>query len=274
MSYVISANQDWITLHPSMGSVTDESDKIIVTINKTGLSDTIHKEKIKIISICKDEVVQNTIAVLLNGIMDQDLNYYPVIRIGTQVWMAENLDAGTYVDEYDKQTDNGITEKYCRTNLRDYCTGLGGLYLWDEMMQYNPPDNGITGEIQGICPVGWHIPTQAEWNTLIDYLGGLGVAGGKLKSTNGWKSPNVGATDEVGFHAQSGELMIHGINNYNLFNSDGLATFWTASDCTIPNKWCRYYVKLSYNDGAAQLLKVPEDYYKDYAFSVRCVKNP
>jgi len=277
MSYVIVANQDWITLHPSMGKITDESDRIVVTIDKTGLSDSIHKEIIKIISITKDEVVQNTIDILLNGIMDQDLNYYSTVRIGTQVWMAENISTGSNFSNLNNQTDNGITEKYCYGNNKGYCNSFGGLYLWDEMMQYNPPDNRIISETRGICPTGWHIPSYNEWNTLINYLGGTSVAGGKLKAITNpteflqWRSPNTGATDEAGFHAYNGNFMIHGIN-YN--NTDDIAAFWTASDCSTPGKWCRYFVKLSYNNSEAQLLKVPEDYNKDYAYSVRCVKNP
>jgi uncharacterized protein (TIGR02145 family) len=68
------------------------------------------------------------------------------------------------------------------------------------MMQNNLPDNQITGTTKGICPVGWHMPTEKEWFTLIDYLGGSIVAGGKLKAVRfPWDDLNAGATNETGF---------------------------------------------------------------------------
>jgi uncharacterized protein (TIGR02145 family) len=273
MAYVISTSQDWITVNPSMGTVTDEADSITVTINKTGLSDNRYNEKIKIISIVGEEVAQNTVEVYLNGVMDIDVNYYPVVRIGTQVWMAENLRTGVRKDPIiDNQTDNGIIEIYCSFGSCD--TRYGGHYLWDEMMQYNPPDNRIIGETQGVCPVGWHIPTEKEWVTLIDYLGGPAVAGGKLKIVpiNFWDlKPNIGATDETGFSAPGAEFDIRKVFKTGFAGS--CAAFWTSSECD-PKRWCRYYLELRRGDAEAHILPVPEDYNKDYAYSVRCVKNP
>jgi uncharacterized protein (TIGR02145 family) len=274
MAYVISTSQDWITVYPSMGTVTDEEDSITVTINKTGLSDNRYNEKIKIISIIGEEVAQNTIEVLLNGVMDQDLNYYPTVRIGTQVWMAENLRTGVRKDPIiGDQTDNGITEIYCSYGSCAI-SYFGGHYLWDEMMQYNPPDNRTIGETQGVCPVGWHIPTEKEWIILIDYLGGSAVAGGKLKLVpiNYWDGkPNIGATNETGFSASGSEFEIRKVLKFG--GTGTCAAFWTASDCD-PKRWCRYYVELKRDNAEAHLFPVPEDYNKDYAYSVRCVKNP
>ena len=92
---------------------------------------------------------------------------YDVLMIGEQCWMAENLNVGsttTSVDtgsNHSDMTDDGIIEKYCYDNTESYCDTDGGLYDWDEMMGY------VTTEgAQGICPSGWHIPTDAEWYTL------------------------------------------------------------------------------------------------------------
>jgi uncharacterized protein (TIGR02145 family) len=110
--------------------------------------------------------------------------------------MAENLNVGTMINGSNNQTDNGTIEKYCFDDNTANCDTYGGLYQWNEMMQYV-----TTAGTQGICPGGWHIPTDAEWTTLTDYAGGLSVAGGKLKETGTthWLSPNTGATNEYDF---------------------------------------------------------------------------
>ncbi|MCK5838660.1 MAG: hypothetical protein KAG99_02370, partial [Bacteroidales bacterium] len=80
---------------------------------------------------------------------------YSIVAIGTQCWMAENLNVGTRIDGVDEQTDNPTLEKYCYNDLESNCDIYGGLYQWNEMMQY------VTTEgAQGICPSGWHIPTD------------------------------------------------------------------------------------------------------------------
>ena len=109
---------------------------------------------------------------------DADNNSYSIVQIGTQVWMAENMNVGVRVGSSQLQTNNGIIEKYCYNDSTENCTKYGGLYQWDEMMQYV-----TTQGSQGICPAGWHLPTDEEWTTLTTYLGNEDVAGGKMKST-------------------------------------------------------------------------------------------
>ncbi|MBI4648201.1 MAG: hypothetical protein HY738_16860 [Bacteroidia bacterium] len=133
----------------------------------------------------------------------RDSKIYNTVLIGTQCWMAENLNFGTMINSTTGgqfQTDNAVIEKYCYSNNSANCSTYGGLYEWNEMMQYNPSDAGNPGTTQGICPSGWHIPTDAELTTLTDYLGGESVAGGKMKEigTTHWTSPNTGATNESG----------------------------------------------------------------------------
>ena len=110
----------------------------------------------------------------------RDEKTYHTVLIGNQCWMAQNLDIGIPIDGNMEQENNGIIEKYCYNDSEENCNTLGGLYQWNEMMQFAAIPGG-----QGICPAGWHIPTDAEWATLISDLGGEGVAGGKMKLTEG-----------------------------------------------------------------------------------------
>ncbi len=139
-----------------------------------------------------------------------DGRYYHTIQIFSQCWMKENLEAGVMIMGSQSQTNNGIIEKYCYANSLNYCSTVGGLYLWDELMQYNSTQGS-----QGICPVGWHIPTDEEWKILegatdSQYSIGHNVwnsntyrgfdTGKNLKSSSGWYS-NGNGIDLYGFGA-------------------------------------------------------------------------
>ncbi|MBE0640889.1 MAG: hypothetical protein IH599_02555, partial [Bacteroidales bacterium] len=134
----------------------------------------------------------------------RDGKQYPTVQIGTQCWMARNLNIGTMVTstyiagvEHTEMSDNGLIEKYCYNNLQAYCDTFGGLYSWTEMMAYDSTEAG-----KGICPDGWHIPSDGEWTTLTDLLGGPDSAGIYLKEsgTTFWIAPNSG-TNSSGFSA-------------------------------------------------------------------------
>ena len=270
LTYVFTTRQDWITVDPISGDVTDETDHITVTIDKTGLSDSIYKETIEIIS----GVSQDTIYVYLNGLMDIDLNYYKVVTIGTQTWMAENLNVGTYIrasfdlNNLTHQENNGIIEKYCNDNNKPNSDIYGGLYQWDEMMQYHPSDSGIIGTTQGICPDGWHIPTMQEWETLFNYLGGIESANNKLreKGTTHWDEPNEGATNESGFTALPGGFFNYrGSESPPYFFSLGTnAHFLSATEYNE-------YMALEFHINPS--LVCIWNQYKIAAASVRCIKD-
>jgi uncharacterized protein (TIGR02145 family) len=229
LRYFLNQNQNWIILNKSFGNLTNSNsvDTILVTVNRTGLSENKQIGLIEIVSFLGGHIFQDTVKVYLNGVLDRRdsrfYRFYGIVKIGTQVWMAENLNVGNmkFIQEGDADEamlDNGISEKYCYDNLESNCDIYGGLYMWDEMMQYTPPDNGIIGTTQGICMDGWHIPTIQEWEKLIFYLGGFrnyglppgltiyqGGVGGKLKDTGPlWIQPNIGATNESGFSALPG----------------------------------------------------------------------
>jgi uncharacterized protein (TIGR02145 family) len=263
--YFLIPSQKWITVSRELGEITDETDKITVTINKTGLSESIYKESIKVTSFAGPVSLPDIIIhVYLNGVADRDGNYYKVVTIGTQIWMAENLNSGIQTPLSDFQKDNGIIEKHCYNDLKSYCDIYGGLYQWAEAMQYKPPDNGIIGTTQGICPAGWHMPTISEWQTLSNYLDGPQVAGGKLKEKGfaHWLQPNSGATNESGFSALPG-----GQSDGTTFNELGIYGLWWSTDMDNlknPLNYFIYYDSPEINRFSAGFT---------WSASVRCVKN-
>jgi len=141
---------------------------------------------------------------------NRDGQFYQTKQIGTQCWMAENLNLGTMISGTGNQTNNGTIEKYCYNNSTDNCDVYGGLYQWGEMMQYV-----TTPGVEGICPPtgGWHLPTDAEYCTLTQFIdptvncsttGWSGTdAGIKMKSTTGWYGGGNG-TNTSGFTALPG----------------------------------------------------------------------
>lgn len=106
----------------------------------------------------------------------RDNQSYATALIGGQCWMAANLNYGNAVPSSQVQRDNCMNEKYCFNDNTGNCETYGGLYQWEEVMRYTP-DNGA----QGLCPAGWHVPAEAEWNTLFQSYISNGFAGSALK---------------------------------------------------------------------------------------------
>jgi uncharacterized protein (TIGR02145 family) len=190
-------------------------------------------------------------------IMDsRDGKTYTTVQIGSQCWMAQNLNIGTKINDQEDQTDNGIIEKYCYYNGDGYCDVYGGLYQWNEMMQF------VTTEgAQGICPAAWHLPSDSEWTELTTFLGGESVAGGKMKETGyaHWAEPNTDATNSSGFTALPGG---HRHYPWDFMDLNVLGYFWSSTQGPL-------YRSLSFWDA-----NVTRDYYWDsLGFSVRCLKD-
>lgn len=190
----------------------------------------------------------------------RDGKIYDVVEIGGKAWMAENLNYGQRIDGFFNQEDNQNSEKYCYEDIESNCNTYGGLYQWNEMMQYN-----TTPGIQGICPEGWHLPTDDEWTSLVDYIGGGDIAGGKLKEkgTTHWDSPNTGATNESGFLALPGGECVDFGNFYFLGTH---AYFWSSTEYNNPDAWIW---TMNYN--SLEAFHVYGD--EDSGFSVRCVRD-
>jgi len=190
----------------------------------------------------------------------RDGKVYNTVLIGGYCWISQNLNIGTRINGSQSQTNNSTIEKYCYNDLETNCDVYGGLYQWPEAMQYV-----TTQGVQGICPSGWHLPTDAEWTTLTTFLGGESVAGGKMKEagTLHWASPNTGATNESGFTALPGGDRS---SNGSFYDLTYYAYFWSSSEYSSSYAWYRY---LYYDN---------DDVYrgygsKTYGFSVRCVQD-
>jgi uncharacterized protein (TIGR02145 family) len=202
---------------------------------------------------CGDPIIDN-----------RDNQSYNTVQIGEQCWMAENLNTGTMITGITEMTDNSMIEKYCYNNITDNCETYGGLYQWDEAMQYTIQEGS-----QGICPANWHLPADTEWLSLTNYLGGENNAGGKVKTigtseggTGLWHSPNTGATNESGFSATPGGIA----NEGDFFNLGYLAHFWSSTENDEVSAWYRllyYYNTLVSRDTDSRI----------YGFSVRCVQD-
>jgi uncharacterized protein (TIGR02145 family) len=198
---------------------------------------------------------------------------YNTVQIGEQCWLRENLNIGTRIDNFLDQSNNGIAEKYCYDDLESNCAVYGGLYQWAELVQYLNGATNLTswdpapgGNVQGLCPNGWHIPSNGEWTQIANYLDGMDVAGGKMKETGEahWLSPNTDATNSSGFTALGcGHRPPEG--GFIVFNQ--YTNYWSSTEYSTIAAWSR---ALGYTAGA---LWTDADYYKTKGFSVRCVKN-
>ena len=195
-------------------------------------------------------------------IKDYDGNDYNVIRIGTQLWTRENLKTTKYIngDAIPLVTEDGAwgaltTPGYCwyNNNMTTYKETYGALYNW------------YTINAGNLCPNGWHVSTDDDWITLVNYLGGSNVAGGKLKETgtSHWITPNTGATNESNFTALPGGYRF----DNGLFDYVGSSGYWWSSSAyTAPDAW---YRTMHYD-----FSKVFRNYnIKKFGGSVRCVRD-
>lgn len=199
---------------------------------------------------------------------------YPTVLIGTQCWLAKDLNVGIRINGNVNQSKNTKIEKYCMNDLESNCDIYGGLYNWGESVNYLNNANNTTnwnpvptGPVQGICPPGWHIPTLNEWNTLVNYLGGQGVAGGKLKenSYNHWGNPNYGASNESNFTGLgSGYRWTDGL--YHYFGV--YVSYWTVTAGANPNTDV-YYGGMGYGIEKSN----SGQFYKNNSNSIRCLKD-
>jgi uncharacterized protein (TIGR02145 family) len=199
-----------------------------------------------------------------NSVVDVDGNVYNTITIGTQTWMVENLKTTKYNDGTDIPYIADPTD-WAATSEARYCWYENDIANKDI---YGALYNGFTvspANPKQLAPKGWHVPTEAEWTTLTTYLGGVKVAGGKLKEAGlaHWITPNSGATNETGFSALPG-----GYRDPNgPFNHVGNHGYWWSS--TAASGSFTYFRFLEYNDAIEGLYSS----INSIGFSVRCVKD-
>ena len=196
------------------------------------------------------------------GVKDINGNIYKTVYIGTQEWMAENLKVskyndGTSIPNISDKTKwgNNTTGAWCNYNNDASKNGkYGKLYNW----------YAVSGR-KNVCPTGWHVPSDAEWTVLTDYLGGEIVAGGKMKEvgTTRWDSPNADATNTSLFTGLPGGNR-HDSGNYYSVGSGGY--WWSSSEDHTLNAWNRF---LDYYDGGAGR----NGNGKNDGLSVRCLRD-
>ena len=203
----------------------------------------------------------------------RDGNTYKTVKIGEQVWMAENLN---YADSV--KTPSLKENSWCYGNVAANCEKYGRLYTWTAAIDsvklandvMNPLDCGygktcdFSGTVQGICPSGWHLPSGDEWKTLITAVGSK--AGTALKSTSGWgslKGVSGNGTDAFGFSAlPAGYRDLRG-----KYNSEGsFAQFWSSTE---DDSYYAYYMNIYLETYASLNLSSS----KPYGYSVRCLKD-
>ena len=206
---------------------------------------------------------------------DRDGHTYKTVKIGNQWWMAENLaylpavspssslsNSSPYYYVFNYEGTN-ISSAKATSNYQTY----GVLYNWPAAMAGEASSNSNPSGVQGVCPDGWHLPSVAEWEELIEYLGGEAIAGGKLKEIgNAWDSPNGGATNESGFSALPGGMLSGGGFFFPLTGRNGM--WWSATyDEEINANAHSYYM---YHTGPS--IHQASD-YPTAGLNVRCVQN-
>jgi len=219
-----------------------------------------------------------------NSVKDVEGNLYKTVRIGNQTWMAQNLKVSKYADNIpipnvkDNYTWFNFSEEnkaYCwYDNVLDNGYTYGALYTWAAASNGSESSDLNPSGVQGVCPDGWHLPSDSEWKELEIFLGmnpedadkeewrGTGV-GGKMKreGTILWKSPNSGANNESGFDALPAGYRHGSAEFLDLGNT---AMFWTSTKYSYG--WFR---RLDYDTSAIN--RFSEGLYRGY--SVRCVKD-
>ncbi|MEI7812295.1 MAG: FISUMP domain-containing protein [Ignavibacteria bacterium] len=200
------------------------------------------------------KIIANDLVIDGGPCADAVINYagktYNTVQIGTQCWLKENLDVGTMVSGTTEQTNNGTTEKHCYNNDTANCTAYGGLYQWDEAMAYS-----ITPGAKGICPAGWHIPTYAEYQTLIASAN---------NNSNVLKALGQGTgTNTTGFSA-----LLAGYRNINgyFYVLASYTYYWSSTEYDVASA---YHMTLNFTDSSIYW----NSDFRSYGFSIRCFED-
>ena len=188
----------------------------------------------------------------------RDNQPYPTVQIGTQCWIATNLNFGNSISSSDMQRDNCISEKYCYNDNPANCSSFGGLYQWDEMMHYTSDNGG-----QGLCPPGWHIPTETNWLTLFNVLISSGFAGNALKY-NGYSGFNALMTG-IRFHNNVWKFPVSDPTLQSIL-------YWSSTAWGVNKAWAH-----GMNEVMVDTEYTPSvSFYpslRSNAFAIRCLKD-
>lgn len=210
-------------------------------------------------------------------LIDQrDNQQYQTVQIGDQCWMTENLNVGVRISGNSNQTENGIIEKYCYNNSEAQCEVYGGLYQCSEMMCYS-----TTPGVRGICPEGWHLPTDMEWTNLTSYVSSQlafccnsnpNSIAKSLSATTNWMAStvpctignNLAANNATGFAALPGGCNLTD-GSFHFLGDFGV--WWSSTLRTTTNAWGRLMIF----DAVGVTRNF--DIGNSSGFSVRCLKD-
>jgi len=193
---------------------------------------------------------------LLDG---RDGKLYPTVLIGTQCWMAKNLNIGTFIQGVSSQIDNDTIEKYCYEDLQTNCDSMGGMYQWDELMNYTTVESA-----QGICPFGWHVPSDNEWKILEMTLG---MTQTEADLDNTWRGAQVGTALKTGGSSGFEALLGGGRWSNSQFIFVGqMGYFWTSTE-SGSFAWRRCLSASDHTVGRWNTFQ------KTFGFHVRCIKD-
>lgn len=201
------------------------------------------------------------------GVRDADGNVYGIVQIGTQCWLDRNMNVGTRVNVATAQTNNSTTEKWCYSDSASNCTANhpkfpdGGLYQWNEAMQYS-----TTEGVRGICPSGWHIPTDAEWFTLEDFLKDAGQSCDSGRAVS-WACASAGTKLKSGGVSMfNGNIAGFGMSGVGTFNRDTSSLNWSSTESSTEEAIARGLLSTSSTT-------LRSSYDKAFGASVRCIKD-
>ena len=268
-------NSSSVVKSSSSSIVVSSSSAKALSSSSVTLSSSIAKSSSSSVVVSSSSVKVQSSSSVTAGVVDpstvisgtmtdsRDGQSYKTVKIGTQTWMAENLN---YADSIAMPNIKG--NSWCYENSADSCAKYGRLYTWTGAMNIDGSYQSasaaaeISAPWRGACPTGWHIPTDAEWTTLATAVGGSSVAGTKFKSTSGWYNGDNG-TDAYGFSAlPAGFCSYSGSFDYVGY----YAYFWSATENESDYAYYRYLgYDYAYIDTYGRL--------KNLAFSVRCVQD-
>ena len=250
-----------LTFVLSFSSVFAQNDTMYVMKNGTVVGQYNVNTEVDSVIFYKPTLEGNNPNITYGSITDIDGNTYKTVTIGTQTWMAENLKVTKYNDgiAIPNVTDNTAWRELTTGALCDYDNTPSNSETYGKLYNWHAVNTGK------LCPTGWHVPSDAEWTELTDYLGGTSDAGGKLKETGTthWNSPNTGATNETGFTALPGGYR-YSSGTFRYVGDYGL--WWSATESNASNAWSRS-VGYSYS----YVGRVSRD--KELGFSVRCLRD-
>ena len=249
----------------------DKNEGVTFKIKRDSIFDTFMCEDGQWVSdFGGDDGLVDTSSIVMDSLEDdRDGQIYKTVSIGSQTWMAENLNY-----RFMGKTSSLDSSSFCYNDSTKYCEKYGRLYLWSAAMDSiaefstNGKDCGYGKSckpkypVRGICPKGWHLPTRDEWETLFSAVGSSKNAGFTLKSSSGWANGGNGAKTSsleilpAGFRGNFGDC------SYETYYAD----LWTSTE---DDEKFALFVGLDHNDNDADF----DDGMKLYGFSVRCIKD-